>query len=56
MNDRVYCYPGTDVLINTLGIHDSVILQLGTTILQSSVKLKRDGQERLSLFTVKQDH
>lgn len=26
MNDRVYCYPGTDVLINALGIHDSVIL------------------------------
>ena len=27
MSDRIYCYPGSDVLINKLNIHDAVKLQ-----------------------------
>lgn len=27
MHDSVYCYPGTDILINNLNIHDDSILQ-----------------------------
>lgn len=39
MADTIYCYPGTDVLMNKLDIHDAELLQSAERDLPTTIGL-----------------